>query len=322
MIMVIFAHVLLYSFGGEDPHSFNILIVQFRMPLFFFVSGFLLWKPTALWDASNSLAFLSKKFKVQVLATLIFLAIYVYFFGYGWHDVMFSCTKYGYWFTLELFQYFILYVSVHYLMDRYGKYAADVLLVLIALAAFAISIKPWSFISTGLYNVMGMTFLRYFIYFYFGSIVKRNFDSFQKMLDNSRNMTLMLIAFFVAFVLYIDWYIFPFSLVIDVCMAIFGIIIVFSFFRKYKESFTKETRLGRTLQYVGTRTLDIYFLHYFFLPRNLSIVGEFFQQNSNPVLEFAVCLCVSAMVIAICLLVSNIIRLSPYLAHVLFGVKR
>ena len=41
-----------------------------------------------------------------------------------------------------------------------------------------------------------------------------------------------------------------------------------------------------------------------------------------PILEFAASAIIAILIIAACLLVSNIIRLSPFLAHWLFGAKK
>ncbi len=101
-----------------------------------------------------------------------------------------------------------------------------------------------------------------------------------------------------------------------------GIIIVFTFFRKKQMLFTKETVLGRSLQYIGRRTLDIYLLHYFFLPSMLSKVTSIFKEYPMPIVEFAFSFIIALIVIAFCLLISNVIRLSPTLAHWLFGVKK
>ena len=114
----------------------------------------------------------------------------------------------------------------------------------------------------------------------------------------------------------------PINQFIVLFLGFSGSIVTFSFFYKYQDSFTKETKVGRVLQYIGKRTLDIYLLHYFFLPRNLQMVGEWFTENINPTLEFFVSLTLAAMVIALCLVVSNIIRISPLLANWLFGVKK
>ena len=79
--------------------------------------------------------------------------------------------------------------------------------------------------------------------------------------------------------------------------------------------------MGRVLQYVGRRTLDIYLLHYFLLPWGLGVVFPVFTESPMPVVELVCSFAVAVVVVSLCLLVSNIIRLSPFLAHWLFGVK-
>ena len=100
-----------------------------------------------------------------------------------------------------------------------------------------------------------------------------------------------------------------------------GILIVFIFFRSKQFFFTQERKLGRCLQYMGRRTLDIYLLHYFLLPFQLQYVTSIFKEFPMPVIEFVFSLFVALIVIAFSLLISNIIRLSPTLAHWLFGMK-
>ena len=99
-----------------------------------------------------------------------------------------------------------------------------------------------------------------------------------------------------------------------------GVVVLFAFFRKKQALFSREKALGRTMQYVGRRTLDIYLIHFFLLPRSLSEF-TFFSDHPMPVIEFFVSSLIAIMVIAVCLVISNIFRLSPWLAHWLFGAK-
>ena len=57
------------------------------------------------------------------------------------------------------------------------------------------------------------------------------------------------------------------------------------------------------------------------LPRNLEVIGYFFSENYNPTLEVFLSLLIALLVIALCVITSNIIRLSPLLANWLLGVK-
>lgn len=322
MIMVVLAHVMLYSFHGEEVHSFNKLFVTFRMPLFFAVSGFILYKKDVIWDVKTSVAFLWKKFKVQIVSTCIFLGVYMLCFDYSLHSVLFSCTKMGYWFTLELFQFFVLYVLSHLLLDRLGRYSSDIFLVVVIVVTQILSVKPWPITPIEIYNLLDVPFLKYFVYFYVGTLVRRNFVEFQRIIDNCNYLALVIVAYLIVCIFYFGFNIFPISLVLDIMMGFLGIVIIFTFFRKHELTFTTDKITGRILQYIGRRTLDIYFLHYFFLPRNLEMVGSFFKENSNPIIEFCSAVVIALLVIVVCLVTSNFLRLSPTLAHVLFGVSR
>ena len=102
--------------------------------------------------------------------------------------------------------------------------------------------------------------------------------------------------------------------------GITGMIMVFTFFR-LSASWLKKWHISMPLQYVGTRTLDIYLLHFFFLPRFLmAYAGQLSAYNSR-LIEFGYIMAVSLVVLAISLVASYAIRLSPFLGHYLFGVK-
>lgn len=101
--------------------------------------------------------------------------------------------------------------------------------------------------------------------------------------------------------------------------TISGLLVLLLGFKEY-ESWSSSW-MGQKLQLIGRYTLDIYFIHYFFLPRHLSMVGDWFKTNPNPLIEYALALLVATIVIAASLLVGRIIRLSPILAHWLLGEK-
>ena len=103
--------------------------------------------------------------------------------------------------------------------------------------------------------------------------------------------------------------------------GITSICIIFTFFRKKEAIFSKDSKIGLVLQYIGRRTLDIYLLHYFILPYNLGQIGSWLLQSGNKTLDIIIILFLALWIIALSLLLSNVIRLSPFLAHYLFGVK-
>lgn len=95
--------------------------------------------------------------------------------------------------------------------------------------------------------------------------------------------------------------------------------IVIMFFRFYKDSFSKTTWIGANLQKIGTRTLDIYLIHFILLP-SLPCVGTFFADNkANFLIEIVASLAISIIVVIGCFIVSNILRISPIFKQYLFG---
>lgn len=72
---------------------------------------------------------------------------------------------------------------------------------------------------------------------------------------------------------------------------------------------------------VGRRTLDIYLLHYFFLPKDLHVVGSYFMAHPALVIEFIVSFVVTIMIVAVCLLISEFLRSSQLVAKWALGGK-
>lgn len=320
MLLVVYSHISVLGFDVQNISildSINEFFCQFRMPLFFFVSGFVLYKIDQTWDLKSSLLFLAKKFKVQILSTLFFLGLFSYIFDLSFVESLTDLSKRGYWFTITLFDFFVLYLIFNKLIEKHkGSWVYDALLFTIGFAINAITSRGS---NTLVSNCLGIFFLKYFIFFAVGIIAKRNWDKLKDLFDNSVFTAICIFIFFVLSIIDLKEH---FFYGVDIIIAIAGIFTIFAFFYKHQDSFTTETKVGRVLQYIGKRTLDIYLLHYFFLPQNLNVFGEWFTKNINPTLELFVSLALAAMVISLCLVVSNIIRLSPLLANWLFGVKK
>ena len=80
---------------------------EFRMPLFFFVSGFVLYKQETAWNTTYILQFLKKKNNVQIISPFLFFRACMYLSDKDIMTAIFSGAKEGYWFTffLRLQQY-------------------------------------------------------------------------------------------------------------------------------------------------------------------------------------------------------------------------
>ena len=313
MILVIYSHICTFCLGDSDM-AFNNVFFLFRLPCFFFISGWLFQVTVPVWPI------IRKKFMVQIVPTLFFLFLLApppdFFHQFG-------AFKGGYWFTFALFVYFVLYIGSYLLFRRYKGRMANVIMLLMA---FVISMSAYwydinysrlSSMQTWQKDILGLlSFVtwRYYLFFFLGTLARKYFPSFLILTGNRKVVVLVVISFFaISQIPHSDMFICEYF--IFAIGGILGITMIFAAFRSLYASF----RLS-PLEYVGKRTLDIYLLHYFFLPRFLMAYSpQIHAYNSS--IQFVAIMVIALIVLLISLLTSYIIRLSPFLGHYLFGAK-
>lgn len=338
MILVVFSHVEAWGLGiTGDQISANAVFRMFRMPLFFFVSGFIAYKIDEDWNACYYKKCLLKKMRVQLIPMLFFGLLYAMLVYSPQNNtplrdsvVLFfnSSAKLGYWFTEVLLEMFLIYYTVSFLMRQRRLVSRQIVLGIIAVCFFVLSMLGSSFYAEhAISNWLCLSNLfLYFQFFVFGVIVSCYREKVFRLIENPYIIGIILLSFFG---LYIAGYYLHHSaesvLMIGVSKNVnnlvryFGVVTLFAIFRYYRQFFSSDTRVGRGLQYIGRRTLDIYLLHYFLIP-TLPSVGAFLSQ-AGVVIEVTVAVGISILVILFCLIISGIIRISPFLAYWLFGVK-
>lgn len=336
MIFVVAYHVCTNGFGEEEKSSMALpLLVLFRMPLFFFISGFLAFKSDFCWTKGRLGMMIWKKVRIQLIPTIIFLFIAIIIqqpkLVEGFKYAMISPTKAGYWFTWTLLQMFIIYYVFDFVETGFKKrsWIPITILWLVSLFAYAILYMPlwFTFAKPNEPDIFNYTCfnqtMRYFHFFLFGNIVRRYWQGWQKLFDSKWFFPLIVtIAVFCCADIF-KWHNLKFQWTnLPRTAAMYMImIIIFMSFRFYKDTFTKEHRVGRFFQYIGVRTLDIYLLHFLFLP-NLKMVGNFINTNKhNFVIDITESVLMALLIIGFCCIVSNILRVSPIFKKYLFGRK-
>lgn len=330
MILVVFSHINIFSL--DITNSFvNSIFISFRMPLFFFISGFVGFKLMA-WDKNTYLAMTKNKFLHQLAPTLILGIIYTYImFSSNLMDFILSSKKLGYWFTIVMFEmYLILYTLNLCLYNSNFKIFEKRLVISLVLLSI-LSFCSWIIFSKFPHKLVDafclLDLCKFFPYFAFGIICSMNKDLFHRILENKYFTFVIILLFCIGFYVNRFYLSIPSNVIIILLRFIVtfligfaGLLIVYNTFRVYKDSFSSDKKIGRMLQYIGKRTLEIYLLHYFLLP-TLPALGNMLSKSNNFVLELVVGLFISLLVIAVCLVVSNILRTNPILAKYLLGVK-
>ena len=338
MILVVAYHVAQFSFHETEKTSAALpFLVLMRIPLFFFVSGFLAYKASFSWTIPNALKLTWKKLKVQVIPTLVFLCLFVIFrmkggFWDGFMRLLASPTKGGYWFTIVLLQMFIIYYVCCYVGNMFNskckrQKAKGFLLV----AAWAFSVfayetlylpkvfsyhKDLFFAYTSLIQT-----IRYLQFFLLGNIVHRYWKQAERLFDSPWFFPLVVTVAVVCCADIFQLHTFRRVWVnLPRTTAMYALLLlVVMFFRHYQAWFDEGQRAGRFLSFIGTRTLDIYLLHFLLLPK-IPQVGQWLNANQpNFLLSIVLSVSVALVVIAFCLLASQLLRVSPFLQLYLFG---
>lgn len=132
MVLVVFGHVLLMMGFPTDSTFLGALLLTFRMPLFFFVSGFFSFRIMEKWTSAFSKSVLKRKFQAQIVSTIFFYTLFqlcnntnpiiVFNDGFSW-----------FWFTIVLFQMFTIYMFLA-LIERVTRNTRFVTVSLIILS--------------------------------------------------------------------------------------------------------------------------------------------------------------------------------------------
>ncbi len=336
ILLVVMWHVSLnVLIPAQDCYSLNGTFALFRMPLFFFVSGFVLYKAGRKWDISESCQFLRKKVTVQILSPLIFMSVIAIVFKLDLVEMFFDPSKGGYWFTFTLFEYFVAYILVQQVLKLISGYdwLKDAFLLSVGLVVSPAAILLYQlFSSGGGMDVVGLlSVVRgvYFMFFIIGTLVRKHYTTVESLLDKKYTVAVLLVSFVVLCLLLECYDVCRYDVCgFDVCRyglsksaGLIGVFLVLSIFRRYRNELDKTNKVGYVLQYVGRRTLDIYLIHYFIIRSNLKTVLPNFSALQAPFAEFILSFLVAVVIIACCLLVSAVIRTSPFMAHLLFGQK-
>lgn len=319
MLLVVYCHVIYLGFDMNFT-SVARIIVRFHMPLFFFISGFMSytqnpnkqWLSTRLWNRLLS----------QYVPALVM----------GWIYTMFKCqdffvsmlldtAKNGYWFTLALFEIFCLYAILVYLLNKanLGKVWISIASVLIILSTHTIETYLYStnasIVNSDWYIILcGRYILLYTKFFFICVLAKMWLRQFMKIVESKFIMAVSAIAFATLHIGFEGHH-------SRLLLGILGILIVWNFFHYYQNYFSSKTRVGRILSFVGKNTLQIYFLHYFFIVGMTNLQSTSFAQIliGNWFVELLVVIAISIVIIICCLLVDKFVRSIPWIRVLMFG---
>lgn len=271
MILVVCAHM--DWFVMKRFPTFDEVLMDNDMPVFFLISGFF----------SFSLSLNKEKFGDKIFnglacvlyPSILFFFLYVAATGLSVSASIADPMKQGYWFTFVLFEVTIIYTCL--------LYAAIHIRVLNRnLSLFHISLLFASFVMMKLiagnpmsgswFDVLSIgLLLRYMPFFILGALCRIHFDKFKGLLNHPVYLVALGLLWIAGMSMrFIGGGEIPFSMAIYRFSPLAGVIVIFFLCVNYIPDNWEDSGVCRILCGIGTNTLQIYLLHYFFIA---AIVG-------------------------------------------------
>lgn len=329
IIFIVFGHIPLYCYGesGGNLTSYRLFTSMIQIPMFFFISGFLFRGNFRLGGVNGKLL---KKFRQLVVPAIIFGGIYILYSSGDVAGCLNDRFKYGYWFTLTLFEFFLLQYAVDgiWSIAKKGCHESSFVLfnIVVAILAYGMSLPAveHKIQDISVLNWLGLPQWRYYMYFVMGRLLQLHIERITRWKYRDVVVAIVITVFFILSVL--EWGLhwtakgafFHLTLIsFETC----ALLSVFALFYKHRDKFGEKSVPGlRWLSFIGKRTLDIYMLHYFFLPKDMTIVGEYFSKHSDMVGEMIVSGVMALAVIAVCIIVGEMIRVSKIFSYWVLGI--
>ena len=328
MLLVVFAHVLLKMDAGGDRTVVGAMALAFRMPLFFFTSGMFAFRPAMQWTLPKIKSTMAVKICAQIGGAAIFYILY-----------QLSCGKYisnfitkgpqAYWFTIVLFQMFTAYL----VLTLVGRRLRLSLLAEITLLAGGLTYYILTQTITitipraGIWLEWEKT-LYYLPYFVSGLLARRYYEGCHQIVEKQWFRIIVIVLFIGLFTLrynnqlyhYIKNY--PhFTWILYQIMRLSGLCMVYMIFYTSRSFFDRPLFLNRIMLLTGRRTLQVYYLHYFFVPA-LPWAAGLAKASFNTVPILVVAGLTAVIVTALSLGIGAILCKSRILAYFLFGIKK
>lgn len=259
ILIVIYLHILKRC-GVEhyDVLSSQMLYAPV-MPLFFFVSGFLAYKQSMT----------IKDFWNNIRRKFVFLVIPAVVFRIGMdlmdHKNLFrfiSEGMHGYWFTVVLFETFLIYYLIT-LAIKNERLRIGVLLIL-SLAGIGMLALDREF-GPAIFDLRRLT--KFFQFFVLGTLAMKYRLKYESLMSNEIVKAALLVLYFVVlFSLTYDMSPVLLHFLRDIALRYTATFAIVSFFVCHESNFQRENKFNSLFSMIGKNSLAIYLLHYFFLP--------------------------------------------------------
>jgi peptidoglycan/LPS O-acetylase OafA/YrhL len=221
----------------------------------------------------------------------------------------------GYWFTVVLFEVFLIYYLVIVLIKN-EKWRIGVLLAL-SVAGIVMLALDRGF-GPAIFDLRRVT--KFFQFFVLGTLAMKFRPKYESLMNNEVfKASCLLFYFIVLFLLTYDMPSMLHHFLRDVALRYFATFAIVSFFLCQESSFQRQTKLNSLINLIGQNSLAIYLIDYFFLPQ-FQPRPEWLAEL-NMVTVHLVSMLYTVAITALCLVFIKFLSNSTYIRKYVLGKK-
>jgi fucose 4-O-acetylase-like acetyltransferase len=315
IILVVMGHIIQYNIINGQNTSLYSIIYSFHMPLFFFISGYVLQKFFNVTTLRDSILFIWKKAGALLLPLVawgVIRTIYInpidfMLLSKVYYSIANQIMHPQLWFLHTLFLLMLFYVVFHwtgFFLNHKKHFLLDVLIYLFLMSLTATLYKLFS-------HTLPMSFLLYSIFMMFSIFTMK----YQKILELIENNIITTITF-ILFLFLLGSYNFNESdlLIMKVLKIIISFTAITLLYKLSKQIIFSKTVDNFIIQ-AGKSSLAIYVIHFSFVA--IALVTF----NVNLFVLFTASLAISIVIILAIFYIEKIIKVFPYISMVLLDTS-
>lgn len=260
IILVVIGHVMQFSFGFDTSDVVDMLGI-FHMPVFFYISGYFLYKPID--NISLLFVKLYRRTLLLVVPYFVFGALWCMFSGYRFSALILEGGG-CYWFLWVLFILSTFFIFYGYLLQRIKSEWVYICLWILPYLAIII-VKVYANKVGGVADLLCVNQLNtYYRYFLIGYLCRRYSKLNSILFKNDIVYAVGLLSYF------LQWRFCDMHNMALIFLGGMGAIVVLQRFFEMMQ--TIENGILQILSEVGRMSLAIYVIHYFLIPDVSSVM--------------------------------------------------
>lgn len=318
MVILVYSHVVTLCYDSVSP--LVDIFEHVREPLFFFISGFFFnYKLNSIAEKGGLGGTIASKARRLLVPPVIIGGIYMVTHHHEVYDALCDPKKIGYWFTLVLFYFVLLSGGITMLCRKARQHTRFIIMLAVYLIGFVAlnRIERMEQYET----VIAITSIRHFYHYLFfvaGHIANAYYPQFKSFIHTFAS-AIFLVVFGIGTVVCMG-YSTAYNSVNTCVYTLLALCFICFLCELLCHNEDKlNTRTYTCLQTIGRYSLDIYLIHYFFLPLHMGQDIDCSFIGNHIAIEIVATMALTGIIIYLTILTGKLIRAFPFIKQLVWG---